>query len=406
MKKTALLLIMCLFATTMANAQRREVRNAERNLSRGNLDVALQHIQNATQDESTKNDPNTWVIKTRIYMEIAASEDPRFSNLAEEPLNQAFAAITKAKDLDVDNKNLLNIQQTKLILSEFFFNAGAIAYNANRYGAASDYFFNSFKVSESFGSIDTATLYNAGLAAEVAGRADRAIEIYLMVQAMDYEQPYLYTSLTNLFIQKKDFEQAEKWVTEGRRRFPDNLDIIFAEANVYLSSGNIPEARRVLALAIERDPDNANLHYAFAVNYDQMSRDTLFSPDERRFAYEEAIKAYKTAIELQPEYFDATYNLGALYFNEGIRLFIEAENELRANLNFRQYEEKEKVVKEHWLMAQPYLERAFELLDDDDPNFEVVLRSLRELYMRTNQDEKTEKVNRIWNEKFGSEEEE
>ena len=28
---------------------------------------------------------------------------------------------------------------------------------------------------------------------------------------------------------------------------------------------------------------------------------------------------YKKAIELKPDYFDANYNLGALYFNEGVR---------------------------------------------------------------------------------------
>ena len=390
----------------MVSAQRREVRRANRNLNRGNLEVALEHIQNALKDESTMNDPETHILNAQIHMEIAGSEEPEFANLVEEPLIIAFEAMQKAEELDVDNQHLLDIQQTNLMLSEFFFNAGAIEYGENQFSKASNYFLYSYKVSESFGTIDTATLYNAGLAAEIAGEIDRAYELYVQVEEMDYDQPFLYSSLANISIAKEKDEEAAEWIKKGRERYPDNLDLIFAEANIYLTTGDIPEARRVLEIAIERDPENPNLHYAFAVNYDQMSRDTLFSEEEREFAYQEAIKAYETAIELKPDYFDAIYNLGALYFNEGIKLFVEAEERLRETMDFNAYQEEEKKIKEVWLQAQPYLEESFDMIDEDDENFEVVLRSLRELYMRTEQKDKLEETNEIWKEKFGSPDEE
>ncbi len=406
MKKIALLLILSVFAMEMVSAQRREVRRANRNLNRGNLEVALEHIQNALKDESTMNDPETHILNAQIHMEIAGSEEPEFANLVEEPLIIAFEAMQKAEELDVDNQHLLDIQQTNLMLSEFFFNAGAIEYGENQFSKASNYFLYSYKVSESFGTIDTATLYNAGLAAEIAGEIDRAYDLYVQVEEMDYDQPFLYSSLANISIAKEKDEEAAEWIKKGRERYPDNLDLIFAEANIYLTTGNIPEARKVLEIAIERDPENPNLHYAFAVNYDQMSRDTLFSEEEREFAYQEAIKAYETAIELKPDYFDAIYNLGALYFNEGIKLFVEAEERLRETMDFNAYQEEEKKIKEVWLQAQPYLEESFDMIDEDDENFEVVLRSLRELYMRTEQKDKLEETNEIWTEKFGSPDEE
>lgn len=406
MKKIALLLILSVFAMEMVSAQRREVRRANRNLNRGNLEVALEHIQNALKDESTMNDPETHILNAQIHMEIAGSEEPEFANLVEEPLIIAFEAMQKAEELDVDNQHLLDIQQTNLMLSEFFFNAGAIEYGENQFSKASNYFLYSYKVSESFGTIDTATLYNAGLAAEIAGEIDRAYDLYVQVEEMDYDQPFLYSSLANISIAKEKDEEAAEWIKKGRERYPDNLDLIFAEANIYLTTGDIPEARRVLEIAIERDPENPNLHYAFAVNYDQMSRDTLFSEEEREFAYQEAIKAYETAIELKPDYFDAIYNLGALYFNEGIKLFVEAEERLRETMDFNAYQEEEKKIKEVWLQAQPYLEESFDMIDEDDENFEVVLRSLRELYMRTEQKDKLEETNEIWTEKFGSPDEE
>ena len=406
MKKIALLLILSVFAVEMVNAQRGEVRKANRNLNRGELVEALENIQNALKDESTMSDPGTHILHAQILMEIAGSEDPEHANLVNEPLIDAFEAMKKAKELDTANSNMLEIQQTNLMLSEYFFNAGAIKYGDNDFSQASNYFMYSYKVSETFGSTDTATLYNAGLAAEIAGEADKAYDIYVQVEEMHYDQPFLYSSLANISNTKGDADEAEEWIGKGRKRYPDNLDMIFAEANIYLTTGNIPEARRVLEIAIERDPDNPNLHYAFAVNYDQMSRDTLFTEEEREYAYQEAIKSYEKAIELKPDYFDAIYNLGAMYFNEGIRLFVEAENKLRKDMDFKAYEQEEKKIKEVWLEAQPYLEESFEMIESDDENFEVVLRSLRELYMRTDQQDKLEETNEIWNERYGSPEDE
>ncbi|TVQ14232.1 MAG: tetratricopeptide repeat protein [Bacteroidetes bacterium] len=410
MKKIAVLVILCLFAVEMVNAQKREVTRANRQLNRGNIEQAFEHIQNAVTDASTKNDAATWVTHARIMIEIATAEDPAIGQLAEKPLDIAFESINKAEKLDVNNLNYLDIQQTLLVLSEAFFNEGAIAYNDEAYARASNAFFKSYKVSESFGSIDTATLYNAGLSAEIAGLFDEAYDLYAKTAEYEYDQPFLYSSLAGLSLRKQDFEQAEEWISKGRALYPENLDLIFAEANVHLTSGNIPEARRVLELAIERDPENANLHYAFAVNFDQMSKDTVFSKEEREFAYGEAIKSYKKAIELREDYFDAIYNLGALYFNQGIQLFLQADNILRGGYtteNLKKSSALEEKSKEVWSEnAQPYLEEALTLIDEDDDNYEIVLRSLRELYMRTGQNEKLEETNQIWKEKFGGPEEE
>lgn len=407
MKRIAILAILCLFAVDMVNAQRREVTRANRQLNRGNLDRAWEHISNALQDESTKDDAATWVLKSQILLEVSATQEPEYQNLVDDALNKAYDAIMKAQKLDEEtNINLLDIQQVLLMMSEFFFNEGAIAYNDSRFADASAYFLRSYDISDSFGATDTSTLYNAALSAEIAGLQDKAYELYVQVEELDYDQPFLYSSLTNIALRNQKEEEATKWVRKGRDRYPDDLDLIFTEANVYLTTGNIPEARRVLEIAIERDPDNANLHYAFAVNFDQMSKDTVFTEEERRFAFEEAVKAYEKAIELNPEYFDAIYNLGALHFNEGIQLFLEADNILRGGYTTENLEKASKLEeksKEIWSEdAQPWLERALELTDEEDENYEIVLRSLRELYMRTGQEEKLLETNEIWQRKFAS----
>lgn len=405
MKRLALILVISLITSVAVFAQTKEVRNATRNLERGNLALALTHITNAINNPSTNSIPATWTLNARIHLAIAASTVPEVMALVDDPLTVAFNAIKKAEQLDTQNLNILEIQQTFLVLSEGFFNAGAIAYSEQKFAEASRYFEKSFDVSGEFNSIDTATLYNAGLSAELAGDGQRAIELYTRVAALEYDQPYLYNSLTNLELERGNYDEATRWITKGRERYPDNLDLIFAEANVYLRSGNINEARRVLAIAIEKDPLNANLHYAFAVNFDNMARDTTYTSEERLFAFNQAVKSYNRAIELNPTYFDAIYNLGVIHFNEGIRLFVEAENQLRKDMNFREYQQRETAVKKKWLEAQPYLEKALTLVGENEENLEIVLRSLRELYLRTNQPEKFEEINKKFNEKFGQQQE-
>jgi len=405
MKKVAFLFLLAILVGTSCSVK--EVRQAERELGRENLPGALENIQLAMEMEEVQEDPEAWLLKSNILMAIENSQNPEYHALVENPLESAREYINKAEELDEDNSYILDIQQAKLMLSESFFNSGAIAYNEERHSEASTLFLNSYEVSLEFESIDTATLYNAGLAAEIAQEFDKAYEIYTQVEEYEYDQPYLYSSLANIAVFKEEMDQAVEWITKGREKYPENLDLIFAEANVYLTAGNIPEARRVLELAIEKDPENANLHYAFAVNYDQMSKDTLYTKEEREFAYQEAIKAYEKAIELEPDYFDAIYNLGALYFNEGIQYFLQADEVLRDGYtqeNLRKAEELEKKSKEIWREdAQPYLEQAKQLTDEDDPNYEIVLRSLRELYMRTNQREELEELNEIWQRIFDEE---
>jgi hypothetical protein len=52
-----------------------------RNLSRGNIEQAKEGIEKAIEDETTKKvDPATWILKSKIFMEIAASEDPGLKN--------------------------------------------------------------------------------------------------------------------------------------------------------------------------------------------------------------------------------------------------------------------------------------------------------------------------------------
>lgn len=403
MKRTIFLVIFCLIAAAFAHGQSRDVRRADAQLKRGNLVNAKQFIDNAMNDQAALNDAATFVTRAKVYMEIFASQDPEIKALHTNPLEVAFEALQAAKEKDKGNAKALEIQQALLIMSELTYNQGVEAFNANNFALASASFRRSFDLSKSFGQIDTTTLYNSGLAAELARQLDAAEETYRKLIDMNYEQPYLFSSMSAIRMEKGDTIDATRFIKLGRERFPTDLNLIFTEANIYIFTGKVNEAKEILNLAISLDPQNPNLHFAFAANYDRMAQDTTYSATERQFAFEEAAKSYRKAIELNPDYFDALYNLGVLYFNEGIRIFEEADSRLRRNPTaaaFRDYEKEEQRFREKWLAAQPYLEKAMGMIDENDPNLEVVVVSLMQLYARTNQPEKLTKMQDIYHERF------
>ncbi len=405
MKRTIFLIVVFLFSASLAEAQRREVNRAERQMGREDLPAALEHIQNAIAHESTQEEARTWVLYAEIMMQISISEDPEIIALAEEPLNEAYDALTRAQALDTDNQMILEIQQGLLVLSELTFNTGVEKYTDEIYDEARDYFYRSFRLSESFEAPDTTTLYNAALSAELHGDYQWATEKYIELIEMQYEQPYIFASLTSIALEMGDTLQAIKHVQDGRAKYPDDLHLVFTEANIHIFAGNLEEARETLDYAIQKDPENPNLYFAFAANYDRMSQDRSYSAEERQFAFTEAVTNYQTAIDLKEDYFDAIYNLGVLYFNEGVRIFEQAEERLRETYDFARYEEDEKEFQAMWLKAQPYLEQSKEMIDEDDPNFEIVVISLVQLYARTGQTDKLKGIEELYLRYFGAQEE-
>jgi tetratricopeptide (TPR) repeat protein len=222
----------------------------------------------------------------------------------------------KAMKLEPSPIQVIQIQQMILVLSELTYNAGVEAFNADNFPVASKNFLRSFELTETQGTMDTTTLYNAGLAAELGKNYTDAKKIYGRLIEMEYKQPYLFSSMSNISMAEGDTVTALKNVLKGREAFPDDLNIIFNEANIYIFTGQSEKAKDILSLAIDKDPENPSLHFALAANFDRMAQDTTYVPADRKNFFNEAEKYYKQAIALDEDYFDAIYNIGVLYFNE------------------------------------------------------------------------------------------
>ena len=175
----------------------------------------------------------------------------------------------------------------------------------------------------------------------------------------------MYHSYAQLYLTEGDTTKAIEILSRGLSRFPEEKSILITQTNIYISSGKTAEALGAINKAIEKDPTNANLYFA---------KGTLVEKTDKN--KDAAITAYKKAIELKADYFDAYYNLGALFFNEGAHLANEANN-IKDN---NQYAKAKTVFEAKFKEAKPYLEKAWEL----NPKDQSTMVSLKQLYATLN----------------------
>ncbi len=388
MKRIGILLIGVLMITGL-NAQNSKVVSAYNYLRNGQLDKAKEAIDAATVHVKTKDAAKTWFYRGNVYLAIQVSQEEKYRNLDANPLKEAYDSYQKAISIDdkVMNSNLRpsSPMQGLYFCGDQFYNVGVKLYNEKKYVEAMESFENAIKSNNIFGKVDSLAMYNAALCSELSDEPDKAKKHYIQLLKLNYTKPTIYTSLSAIYLNEENPEKALEIIEKGRRVYPDDFNLIIAETNFHLAAGNSEKALELLNIAVEKDPENQTLYFAIGSNFNTIVDDTAKTLEEKTKAFLEAEKAYLKAIEIDPTYFDPIYNIGALYFNEGIKIFEVAD----AIQDFELYAKEKEKYDAMWEMALPYLERALEI---DDANLNTLI-SLKQLYARTNQPEKLKKVN-------------
>lgn len=334
------------------------------------------------------------------------------------PLDDALNCYKKAIELDVEKKNDKKIGEGLKSLKEAYRKAAINCYSLEDLACSFLNFKNMADIGEmkQVNVLDTGIIYNAGLTAVQAGLYDEAI-IYLR-KAVDLKyggDPLLYPNLKKAYLAKGDTISAINILKQGIATYPNDLSIIIELINYYITTGDKKAALEYLAKAKQNDPKNRSFYYAEGALYDKMcslidtkateleaakkSEITLleenkkaefkktgnniqkYKPIDDRFkklsaevddkykAKEDslslllkdmqtkAIDQYKQAIEVDPMYFDAYYNLGVMFFNNGVKLSDQAGKEV----DDKKYEAKKNASDEEFKKAVPYIENAYEV---------------------------------------------
>lgn len=367
MKKITLFLLAMIF-TGAAFAQKSKVQTAWNFLKYDQLDKAKEAIDEAALNEQSKIMEKTWYYRGLIYQQMFKHE--KYASLEPRCLQIAFESYQKSLEINPKSEYVDDIKQRKEIVANNMLVLGVDQYNAKNYTAALELFESTLKINPG----DTLTMLNAAYACEKMGNKEKAKQYYTQLMDLKYSDPKIYIFLSNIYKAEGDTAKALTIIQNGRQRFPKDNNLTIEELNFYLYSGNCKNAIENLTLAILSDQSNSNLYFARGHCYDKLNDS------------EKAKADYLKAIELKPDYFDAYYNLGAMFFNQGAELANKA-NAIPANKQ-KEYDAAKVKADDKFKEAQPYLEKAYEL----SPTDRNTLLSLKQLYARLGDTVKYEKV--------------
>ncbi|MEE2699954.1 MAG: hypothetical protein VYD71_01145 [Bacteroidota bacterium] len=352
-------------------AQKHNVVNASIALRQEKLAEAKQYIDEAYATESTANDPKMWNYRAPIYLEIALKE--------EQLDNDAVLKATEAhlKCLQTDQKGRVVVRKwtsKEDILSGLvqcaykLFNKAIEEYNADQYQRAITLYEAIYDILPydegdqlKRGNITKETiLYNSFFASHKMKNNSKSKLILQQLIDINFNEPAIYIHMSNIFIEEGNTEKAIEYLALGRDMFEDDQGLINTELNLFIQLGRTSELIEKLSEAISIDPENDLLYFNRGTIYDQEG------------SLELAEKDYKSALDINSSSFGTNYNLGALYFNYGVKLKGKASDAK----SDAKYKALTKQANDNFTKALPYMERAFEL-DAEDKN---TIISLKQLY--------------------------
>ncbi|MFC6999671.1 tetratricopeptide repeat protein [Rufibacter roseus] len=350
-----------------AFAQNSAVTSAAMYQQKGTLDKAKTEIDKAVVHEKTKDNPKAWYTKGLIYQGLAVH--PIYSKTIDpaKVTQEAYDAFQKAVELEKDAKKkqyteLSNLQfdQLKQNLYVYALNKGVEEYNNKNFAEAKNAYLEAIKHRPE----DTTAYIYAAYAAAGAEDYAGAKQLYntLVDKKMASSEVYGQLLYIATEVEKSD-EEALKVLTKARAAFPQDRNFMLQELSLFLKTGKEEEAMSKLDAAIKADPTNANL-YTVRGNM-----------NERLKKQDQAIADYKKAIELDPSSFDAQYNMGVYYYNQGINLKNRAEK-----MSLAQYQKNGKALEteanKFFTQALPFFESAL----NAKPKDVTTIKSLNKVY--------------------------
>ena len=374
MKRVLLTVALCV-AASASFAQKKVVNEAQSIAKGSNADFgeARTLIKGALENPETKDDAKTWYVAGFI-------EDQQFNAerakqiLGQQPnepvMYEALYGILpyfqKAYELDQlpNEKGKVKPKYTKDIKSilsanhVYLFNGGAYYFDKQEYKKAYDFFNQYVEISElpMFAGTQTAekdstfmtVQFYAAAAASLAKDSRLAISALERAKNTPYRQYDVYQYLCYEYGEARtaqDSVMLEKTFEEGMQVFPDSAFFLNNLINTYIYSNRNEKALEMLNVAIQKNPNDANLYNVMGRVYETGLKD-----------YANAEKNFQIALEKDPNLTDALSNIGRIYYNQGVNKLSEA-NMINDS---KKYQEELGMAKDLFKKALPYYKKAHE----------------------------------------------
>ena len=369
------------------------VEGAKLDLKNKDYDRALENIAKALENDPDNVD--ALELKGQILQEQATGVNDALQHSA--MVGEMMDAYTRTVEIDPTRSANVENQLKLAYYNEFQrgiqnFNRAQQSSGGDReamYSAAASYFNNAAMIFPD----STGAYINQAFAYISGGMAEKAIEPFEMAVEKGDTSEDTYIYLADLYRSTQQPDKGIALLETGRQLYPENESLQAQLMNFYVMGGRENEAVEVYQEAVDSEPNNKLYRY----NYGSL----LLEIED----YDGAIEQLSAATEIDPDYANAQYNLGAAYVNKAVMVNDEVnaiDDELRekkgelseAEVKARETTMERKANERRALFESAVgpLEKAKMLAEAADSDLKGICQALFQSYAQTGQTEKAQAV--------------
>ena len=313
-------------------------------------------------------------------------------------IDKAIAALNKAYELD--SKQGPKVKEQLMAISNYCSQLGDACNNIGEYKLGSEAFETAFRAEKMYDSCDivfhaAGNVGNGVIAA--AGEKDaaeyaRGVELLNKALEMGYtdDNGMIYYYLFHNYYGQREADRAnvlkaKDALMTGITKFPKNQDILKSLIMLYSMEEGLGDSSELVTMlddAIAGDPQNIELWF---------SRAQIFVALEDS---DEAIASLEKAIELNPQSYEAQFFTGYYIIMKADALNQEANEKEYTNAG--EYEADQKEILSIYSQAVPYLEVAHEIMPQNPDPVQLLKTLCYRLRDEPGMMEKYEKYNELY----------
>ena len=375
-----MILLAVLLTANVMMAQKKDRTDAYMYNKNGQYEKAMVSIEKCVNHEQfagmkPNDQAQAWLYRAAIYQNIIQSGDEALIAKAPNALEVVYESLMNCmKNPDFLEDNKQEIYQRVGSVMTTYYSKGADDYNTGKFVEAAPMFKKAYDIAKSLGSPDANDMLNlAATSALRAGDYNTALEYFTEVKNNGTETSDIYRHLAACYNGLGNAEQAMAMINAGLEKNPGDANLILEKVNAYLKEGKGAEAVEDLNRLRELDPENAQLLFVLGTIYGDENNKDVYNVEKAR-------KYYEDALAINPDYYDAIYNIGVLYTSMANQ-YIEQANEITGFSKAEQEQYNSLIEQGNELLRTglPFLQRAYEAQPSDD-----VRNVLRSIYVKLN----------------------
>jgi tetratricopeptide (TPR) repeat protein len=352
-------------ATTLAFAQKKVVKEAEKGYKSGNYDAALTAINAATTNPETSGDPATFLLKAQIQTKMFGSdssntmETVKVGTEALETYNKAFEMAGSNKEdgvgKDIYAEDLPGVPDNVrpysiMTLKNVSFDKGIERFNVEDTEMAYEF----FNLAGEIDLKDTTIHYNAGFLANELGKFEDAKRHFgYLLEVPEYNKLNAYYFMVQILSsEEKNPEAAFDLVSKAKAEYPNDKVLAEYEIQLLLQLNKMDEAMAQIKDALANDPNNTGL----------LLRSGYLK--EQAGDLEGGLADYKKSVEVDPNFFEGNYYTGALLLEMSTKILNELNSLSDAEWE-KQSQTLGKQADDYYKQAIPYFTKAIEIKPDN-----------------------------------------